>query len=167
VPGKALGEDGLREVRAAIRALELVEQNAKPSNGHQRNPSGRSHAQRHRQLRERQKCGSYNELVRLQQAISDASKRLTFVRLADYGLTNVNVWAIEDLHADLMDLWAWADHALGETGGWLGEMPVRQRIAHLRNRTVANGAFPSEEEQAIKLADTLERKLNNRLSADG
>jgi hypothetical protein len=165
VAGRELSPDTLREVRAAIKALEWAEAHTAMATNRKGNPSGRSFTDRRNELRQRLARGDYNALITLQQAVSGASQQCTFVKLADYKLSDVNVWAIADLHADLMDLAAWSAAALGEAQSWLSDTTVLAKIAYMEQVTAENGASEGEVANALYLADLMRRKLNARLTS--
>lgn len=82
------------------------------------------------------------------------------IGLDEYSLDTVN-----DLHDDMLFLQDWMDRTVGAVQARLGEYGIRQKIAALRAKTVANGCEAEEAAAAQRVADLLERKLQARLVA--
>lgn len=127
------------------------------TNGRPKNPSGKTAAQRKRELKAR----DFNDLVRLQQEVG---KLVTVIRdyaPEDFRLDEVTMGVIADVYDDLMDLSFWTDRAISMTQGWMEDGDVKRKIAALRDTT---GRTPAEAETALRLAQRLEDKLERRLS---
>jgi hypothetical protein len=128
--------------------------------GRWRGHNGKTNAGRQRELKDRRKTDPYLELLKLQLLISQLSAVLEHVNVQDYKLDEVGLWRINDIHDDLLFLAPWVDRTLGTVSGYLGDADLRARIAKLRN---VDGRTEEEARGFIKLADSLERKLRNRL----
>lgn len=128
--------------------------------GRWRGHNGQTNAGRQRELKGRRKTDPYLELLKLQLLISQLSAVLEHVNVQDYKLDEVSLWRLNDIHDDLLFLAPWVDRTLGTVTGYLGDADVRARIETLRN---VNGRTAEEARGFIKLADSLERKLRNRL----
>lgn len=82
--------------------------------------------------------------------------------LDEHGLDLLN-----DLHDDMLYLQDWSELLIAALQGRLGEQGLRQKIAALRSKTVANGCTLEEAEAAARMADRLERRLTLALTATG
>lgn len=130
--------------------------------GKAQNWDGQTNATRQRQLKGRKKTDGYLDLLQVQIRISELCAMLEGVDVSKYGLDEVSLWRVNDIHDDLLSLAAWVDRTTGTVQGWLGDADIRAKIAILRDTT---GRTEAEAENFTRLADKLEKKLRNRLIA--
>jgi hypothetical protein len=133
---------------------------ARPAGGRSRSFNGKTNPGRQRELKDRKKTDNYLELLKFQLLVSQLSAVLEHINVGDYPLDEVGLWRVNDIHDDLLMLAPWLDRTLGQVTGWLGDADIRARIETLRN---VSGRTPEEAKGFLKLADSLERKLKNRL----
>ena len=126
------------------------------------NPGGMTPKGRLRELKGSKKGDAYPRLLAVQMRISELSAALSTVDMAAYGIDEVSIWRVSDIEDDLISLAFWTDRTLGAITGWLGDAEVRKKIRTLRN---TSGRTAEEAKAMTALADRLEKKLRNRLTA--
>jgi hypothetical protein len=117
--------------------------------------NGKSGDKRLRELRA-QGDDDYAALLDVQLRIARAVAVLEDIRVQDYGLDEVSLWKISDLHDDLISLGEWQNRAISAVQAHLGDASVAAKIAKLREHS---GRTPAERETAELLAARLEKKL--------
>lgn len=117
------------------------------------------------QLRELQRRPSSDELGaefwRLRLRASELVYVLYSMRIEDYPLDHeADLLGLADLHESLTDLGQWWDRTISAVQGRLTDTDIQAKIATLRD---PSGRTPEEVETANRIADRLQRKLDNRL----
>jgi hypothetical protein len=130
-------------------------------NGRPRNWNGKSNDKRLRELRAERDGSHYLELLDAQYKFAQMCQVLESIHIQDYGLGDVELWKISDVYEDLVSLGEWYFRQLSAVQGYLGRFPRRQTIEKLRN---TGGRTPEERASALRLADKLERSLENGLA---
>jgi hypothetical protein len=103
------------------------------------------------------------ELAKLQVEISQFCVVLEDFDVEDYDLSDQPVaWGVTDIFGDLVMLGEWLDQTMTSIQSRLSDQEVRAKITKMRDTT---GRTPEEAETALRLADQIERKLENRLTA--
>lgn len=166
------GEISVDAAEVQVRVGKKTEPKPKPepkpkSSRRRRNWDGKTSTARERDARERLRAlkqqNDYSKLAEIQLTVD----RLTLA-LQDYGdipiedSDEATLAVINDLHDDLITMGEWHDRALGQTQAYLTDNVTRDKIRRLLN---TKGRTPEEAATAIKLAERLQRKLDNRLSA--
>lgn len=126
-----------------------------------RNWTGKSNGQRVCELQAERRRDTYNELVDVQYRFSRMCVILEAIHVQDYLKRDVELWKITDMYDDLISLGEWHTRQLSAVQGYLDDFEVVSRIEKLRN---VAGRTPEEAETALRLADKLEKALNNRLA---
>jgi hypothetical protein len=109
-----------------------------------------------RELRENRSGSNYLDLVNTQIKIAQMCMILEDFRIEDYGIEDVEMWKIADIHDDLASLAMWLDRTLKGMRRYLDSYTMQEKIAKLRNTI---GRTPEEAKTAIELAERLEQKM--------
>jgi hypothetical protein len=156
-----------RRAEPVIRAVARERERAggkrpRAGSGPPRNWNGTAPKARVRELRGYRAKGTdkYPDLLTLQLRISELSAALASVKVTDYGLDEVSLARLTDIHDDLLALADWMDRTLSAVQGRLSDSEVRRKIAIFRDTT---GRTAEEAKAMTALADRLERKLAARL----
>lgn len=157
--GQAAAQLARREADGVIRGRSEAAETA-PS-GRPKNWNGKSNDKRQRELRAEREGSAYVDLLDAQYKFAQMCQVLEDIHIQDYGLGDVELWKITAIYEDLISLGEWYTRQLSAVQGYLGKFPARERIAKLRNVT---GRTPEETATALRLADRLERSLENDLS---
>jgi bacterioferritin-associated ferredoxin len=163
-----ISESAARRAEPVIRAIARERERAggKRPKGSSlpRNWNGTPPKARVRELKSYRARGgdTYPGLLTLQLRISELSAALASVRVEDYGLDQVSLARLTDMHDDLLALADWMDRTLSSVQARLSDTEVRAKIAMLRN---ISGFTEHEAKTRLALADRLERKLGNRLAS--
>lgn len=122
----------------------------------------RTGSKRLREVKAGERVSPITELAQLQVEIAQLCAVLQDFDVEAYPINdNVAMWSATDIYDDLILLGEWLDRTLSSIQGRLSDQDVRNKIAKLRE---VDGRTPEEIETALKLADRLERKLENRLT---
>jgi len=128
--------------------------------------NGKSRTRRQDELRaqlkaEADEARAWQELARLSLAMDRALNVIQSYEPGSYGLDESSQDKLTMFLDDLLNLAAWTEQRIVETQARLGEAPIRERIAKMRN---VSGRPAAEAAAFLARADRLERQLNNRLS---
>jgi hypothetical protein len=160
-PDAELTNGGVSEVRAAIKAIERIEQEQAGEQPEvvRRPPSGKLL----RELRARRKAGDTSILIDVRMMTTQLADQLSFIDLPSYDhQSDVVTWELEYIYEALIELQVWMDITTTFVQSHLKDTAVRAKIKHMRENT--SGRTEHEIMIANKLADRLERKLDGDMS---
>ena len=173
LPGEKLSDGVLAACRAAIYALEA--QGARwpleDNGGALRSKRGptrtgkRLHEVKSKRAAARRTGDPAGVFWETCYEITKLTSLLESLNIEDVGLDEYSLDTVNDLHDDMLFLQDWMDRTVGAVQARLGEYGIREKIASLRAKTVANGCTPEEAGAAQRVADRLERRLQARLVA--
>ena len=158
-PGRTLSsERDIGEIRIAIYYTELAEHLAHDAKLRKaKTPEARMRALR------AMSPPTSEALFKLSGHISELVYLLDSIDVERYDLDNLAVHSLLRLHEDLMYLGEWWSGSLRAVQARLDEVPTVEKIAKLREVTVANGATPGEQANAEAFMARLQRGLDNKL----
>jgi putative transcriptional regulator len=122
----------------------------------------------HRAARERAAARRRGDPAAFWTVCFEISKLISFlegVDVAELELDEHNLDRLDDLYGDLLRLQDFQIRVMGAVQARLGEQKTREKIQALRSKTVANGCTAEEAELSQRIADRLERKLAQTLTA--
>lgn len=125
--------------------------------------NARSGSKRLREAKSGRQLSTVTELARMQLEIAQQCVVLQDFDIECYDLSDQPaLWRATDILDDLIHLSEWTDRTITSIQARASHQDVRERIAKLRDTT---GRTPPERDTALRLADRLEHKINNGLTA--
>lgn len=101
----------------------------------------------------------------LQFRVLQLTAELETSSVEEYDLTGADAYFVNELYDDLVELQLWMDRTLAITRTHMDDAHQLEVLRRLREEHA--GMTPSERETALRLADRLEVKINNKLRAAG
>lgn len=120
---------------------------------------GKVAGKRLREIAAEKKAVDPHHLVHVQYELMKLTSLIESINVEDMPLDEISVESMREVYDDLLEMWSWVDHTLSSIQSRLHEADVRAKIRHMREE-----AYPGPEgENARRLADVLERKLENKI----
>jgi hypothetical protein len=160
VPGRALTNGGFTEVRAALAALEHLENGAA-----QPKRRGERAGRRIHQLAEQRRAGRGGDLFDLQEKLVKMTRELGYYSRGDIEAEldedGVTAETVSEVFDDLSDLETKVSILRSFAQTRLDDAQVLTKVFALRKTT---GCTEPEKQARLAAADRLQRRLNNRLN---
>jgi hypothetical protein len=158
-----IAADRMEKAMIFAKGLAAAPKTAPSPSGRRQNLNGKTNPQRVRELQaDKKRPGAHADLVTFQLKMAQLCSTLEYFSVQDYGTAETDLWLMTDIFDDLTSLGEWYDRQLSAVTGYLIDRGITEKLTKLRDNT---GRTPEEAETAGKLADRIEKKLQNRLAS--